>query len=277
MPTIVGVFREAEYSPGKVEDDAAILDRTAAALTGRGFAVRLGEPALALADDVDAVLAMCQSPAALAVLDAAAARVPVVNAPVAIRNCFRTETVRLLAAAAPFPATTIVATDAPDTVDPAGVGMPCWLKRGDVHAMERDDVVFAADRAALGAALARLRARGIVAAAVQAHVAGPVVKFYGVADGRFFRCYTDGADVPAPVERLWTVARAGAALLGLDVFGGDLVVTPEGEPVLIDVNDWPSFARCRDEAADAIAGYLADRVAVRRQPQRASAPRRVHA
>jgi len=32
MPTIVGVFREAEYSPGKVEDDAAILDRTAAAL-----------------------------------------------------------------------------------------------------------------------------------------------------------------------------------------------------------------------------------------------------
>src|SRR5258707_680781 len=125
MPTIVGVFREAEDSPGKVEDDAPILERTAAALTGRGFAVRLRA---------------------------------------------------------------------------AAVGTPCWVKRGDVHAMERDDVVFAADRTALGAALARLRARGIVAAAVQAHVAGPVVKFYGVADGRFFRCYTDGADVPAPVE-----------------------------------------------------------------------------
>lgn len=277
MPTIVGVFREAEYSPGKVADDAAILERTAAALTARGFTVRLGEPPLALADDVDAVLAMCQSAPALAVLDTAATRVPVLNGPAAIRNCFRTETVRLLASAASFPATQIVATDAPDSGGSPAMATPCWVKRGDVHAMERDDVVFAADATALGAALARFHARRIACAALQAHVAGPVVKFYGVADGRFFRCYTDGEDVPAPIERLWEAARTGAAALGLDVFGGDLVVTAAGAPVLIDVNDWPSFARCRDEAADAIAGYVADRVGGRRQPHRAPAPRRAHA
>jgi hypothetical protein len=277
MPTVVGVFREAEYSPGKVADDAAILERTAAALTARGLSVRLGEPALALADDVDAVLAMCQSAPALAILDVAAARVPVMNGPAAIRHCFRTETVRVLADAAPFPPTRIVATDTRDAAPAPAVTPPCWVKRGDVHAMERDDVVFAADAAALDTALARFRARGIAHAAVQAHVAGTVVKFYGLADGRFFRCYAETENVPAPIERMWTAARTGAAALGLDVFGGDLVVTPDGEPVLIDVNDWPSFARCRDEAAAAIAGYVADRLAVRRQPHRAPAPRRAHA
>ncbi|MBI3769478.1 MAG: hypothetical protein HY271_13445 [Deltaproteobacteria bacterium] len=273
MPTIVGVFREAEFSPGRVRDDAAILARTAAALGARGFAVRLGAPALALAADVDAVLAMCQSPAALATLDSAATRVPVINSARAIRNCFRTETVRLLdAAGAPFPATRIIATDAPP---PAAT--PCWVKRGDVHAMATADVTFAADLPALRAALATLHARGIARAAIQAHVEGPVLKFYGVADGRFFRCYTDGEAAPAPIERLWEAARVGAAALELDVFGGDLVVPPTGDPMLIDVNDWPSFTRCRDDAADAIAGYVADRLAAHTDARGATAPRRAHA
>src|SRR5215510_6220692 len=96
MTTIAGVFREAEFSPGRVADDAAILERTAAALTARGVDVRLGGPELALADDVDAVLAMCQSPSALAILDRAVTRVPVLNSARAIRSCFRAVTVRLL-------------------------------------------------------------------------------------------------------------------------------------------------------------------------------------
>ncbi|HEY2386856.1 MAG TPA: hypothetical protein VGK30_07820 [Candidatus Binatia bacterium] len=257
MTTIVGIFREPEFSPGRVGDDAAILEQTAAALRGRGATVRLGAPELALADDVDAVLAMCQTPAALAVLDRAALRVPVLNSAAAIRNCFRAETVRLLGAAGlPFPSTAVVATDAPATGR-----APCWVKRGDVHAMHPDDVVFAADDAALTQALAAFRARGIARAALQAHVAGPVLKFYGTADGRFFRAYSDLPEAPAPIGRLCEVASAGARALGLDVFGGDLVVPADGAPVLIDVNDWPSFARCRDEAAEAIADHALARIA----------------
>jgi hypothetical protein len=179
------------------------------------------------------------------------------NAPSAIRHCFRTETVRLLdVAAVSFPRTTLVSTGAAAPND----ATPCWVKRGDVHAMHADDVTFAADAAALDGALARLAARGIARAALQAHVGGPVLKFYGVADGRFFRCYGDGGEAPASIATLWETARMGASALGLDVFGGDLVVPPDGAPVLIDVNDWPSFARCRDDAADAIAAYAAERV-----------------
>ncbi len=265
MPTIAGIFREAEFSPGRVGDDAAILEGTAAALRARGFTVRLGGHELARAGDVDGIVAMCQSAEALAALDAAAERVRVINAPSAIRHCFRTETVRLLGASGVrFPRTTVVTTAvaAPDDAT------PCWVKRGDVHAMQADDVTFAADPSALRGALAGLASRGIASAALQAHVAGPVLKFYGVADGRFFRCYGDGGDAPAAVETLWETASAGAAALGLDVFGGDLVVPADGPPVVIDVNDWPSFARCRDEAADAIAAYVAERVPARRAESR---------
>ncbi|MCC6767204.1 MAG: hypothetical protein IT293_21350 [Deltaproteobacteria bacterium] len=258
MRSLVGVFREPEYSPGRVDDDAAILERTRDALAARGLTMRLGGIEL-LADGAPAaVLAMCQSDRALAVLDRAAAAATVMNHPNAIRACHRHETIRrLTAAGTPFPATRIVPTA---TERPRGARAPCWVKRGDVHAMTTDDVVFAPTREALDATLADFAARGITHAALQTHVEGVVVKFYGVADGRFFRCYTREGAVPAPIPALWSVAHAGAAALGLDVFGGDLVVTPDGRPFLIDVNDWPSFARCRDEAADAIAGYAIDRL-----------------
>jgi glutathione synthase/RimK-type ligase-like ATP-grasp enzyme len=110
-------------------------------------------------------------------------------------------------------------------------------------------------------------ARAIPWVAVQEHVEGPVVKFYGVADGRFFRYYrADGgaAGAAAPPEldgdRLRALAFEAAALLGLEVFGGDVAFPEPDRPVLIDINDWPSFAPFRDAAADAIAGYVVDRM-----------------
>jgi hypothetical protein len=47
---------------------------------------------------------------------------------------------------------------------------------------------------------------------------------------------------------------------GLDIFGGDVIVAPTGELTLIDLNDWPSFAPCRDAASEAIADHLMRRV-----------------
>jgi hypothetical protein len=48
------------------------------------------------------------------------------------------------------------------------------------------------------------------------------------------------------------------------------VLPAAGAPVLIDVNDWPSFARCRDEAAEAIAAHVCGRLdAARSTPRRA--------
>ncbi len=51
--------------------------------------------------------------------------------------------------------------------------------------------------------------------------------------------------------------RSAAAALGLEVYGGDAIISPSGAPVLLDVNAWPSFALYRDEAAARIATHLA--------------------
>jgi len=165
----------------------------------------------------------------------------------------------------PFPATVLLSTEEPLTriqraelavLGPGAV----WLKRGGVHA-ERPEDVLRLERNELERGLAEFAARGIGLAAVQAHVPGPVVKFYGVAGGDLFHAYL--ADTGAPVtpdlvdpEALRTLAFRAAARLRLDIFGGDVVIADRRRPVLIDLNDWPSFAPIRDLAARAIAGHV---------------------
>ena len=64
---------------------------------------------------------------------------------------------------------------------------------------------------------------------------------------------------PFDAAVLETAARKAAAALQLEVWGGDAIVGPDGAPVVIDLNAWPSFALYRDRAADAIAARLAAR------------------
>ena len=98
------------------------------------------------------------------------------------------------------------------------------------------------------------------------------MKFYGIGVGR-------GADGAPPWFRwfhhkdqhvaghrfdegaLARGVRRAAMALGLDVYGGDAIVTPMGDIVLLDVNAWPSFALYRDEAAERIAAHLVQRCA----------------
>ena len=95
---------------------------------------------------------------------------------------------------------------------------------------------------------------------MQAHRPGDEIKFYGVAGGALFHAYLAEGNAPLPpgladLEALRGLGFRAAARLRLDIFGGDLVLTEAG-PVLIDLNDWPSFAPIRERAARAIAGYV---------------------
>ena len=142
------------------------------------------------------------------------------------------------------------------------------LKRGDASAQSPADVVYCQDEAALAEAIGRFRARGVADHVVSSHVVGDVVKFYGVGSD-FFRCYypTDDGQTkfgdehhngPAHhyiynKEEMHSQVVRLAAITGLEVYGGDAIVRPDGTFCIIDFNDWPSFARCRDEAAEAIS------------------------
>lgn len=258
-------------------NDTAILDATVAVLEAQGWRstkttereVEQGRlPAAEL------YLNMCQgSLAAEQLMPLESDGVVVVNRPSSALNCHRYRLVRRLAQSTlAFPRTLIHASSAP-LPPPAQLkalspdNEKLWIKRGDVHA-ERAEDVLATTLDKVPEALAAFTARGIPWVALQQHVPGPVVKFYGVTDGRFFNWY--GADTgfagarPAiDVDRLKALAFEAAAILGLEVFGGDVAFPEPDRPVLIDINDWPSFAPFRDEAARAIAAYITHRFANR--------------
>jgi len=154
----------------------------------------------------------------------------------------------------------VLASASPGIVDALGkfADAPLWIKRGDVHATEPDDVVFAHGLAPVRQAIERLRARDIRRIALQRHVAGTVFKFYAVANGFFHCVVAAGAAQPSAdvLEAMARLGQQGATALGLEVYGGDCVLDGAGALHLIDLNDWPSYEPCRAQAAAAIATYL---------------------
>ena len=80
----------------------------------------------------------------------------------------------------------------------------------------------------------------------------------GLAGTNTLRAYlaAEGKDVTSEAGRLRTIARQAAGAVGLEVYGGDAILTEGNEPVLIDLNDWPSFSPCCRSAAVSIASYL---------------------
>jgi hypothetical protein len=114
--------------------------------------------------------------------------------------------------------------------------------------------------AALVAGLTDFRERGIVHAAIQEHRHGAEIKFYGVRGRGFFHWFFTSGSAPVDEGALQRLAEQAARAAGLAIFGGDIIVEPDGGLTLIDLNDWPSFAPCRDAAAEAIAAHLMRRL-----------------
>jgi hypothetical protein len=276
-----GILREAVYSPGKVEADRAILEETARELEARGASVRVLEPErmAAAARGSDLVFAMCQGPAALRGLRRLERTgIPLVHGAAAIEACHRRRLLPLLArAGVPRPEARLVACSRPGRAALAWVeargAAGVWVKRGDVHATQAGDVLRAEGATEVECALAALAARGVRRAVLEAHVAGPTIKFYGVVGTGFFRAFEgDGADPRSAPEAWAELGEAGARALGLAVYGGDLVLDTAGRPWLVDVNDWPSFSRCRRDAAAAIAQYLLAHLRVSRDAMHQTCP-----
>jgi glutathione synthase/RimK-type ligase-like ATP-grasp enzyme len=263
MSEFLGIAREKIYSPGKVDDDRAILEAVAFELRTRGHRVAV----VSAEDDLVApargtvVFTMSQGPAALDVLRRwERSGILVINSVDAIEGCHRRRMLPAFEQARiRHPDSVLVSTDANPSLPDWAEG-PVWLKRGDVHAMESGDVLRIRGHEAARRALAAFRARGISHALIQRHIEGDVVKFYAVRDC-FFQSFVNGEGPSSDDERrqLTALAEAGARALDLEIYGGDCVRDERGAFWLIDLNDWPSYARCRASAAKAIADHLESR------------------
>ena len=261
---MIGIFREEVYSPNRVNDDAEILRLTAESIDRQGYPVQLKKPEeLSKDTPADMVFAMCEGPDSLSLLEKwEAAGYAVVNSTSAVRNTHRYRMLPLLdRSPIPFPKTMLIKTS--ESVNGHfNISKGVWVKRGDVHATQPDDVQLHFDRRSIDQTLRAMHERWVRQAVLQEHVNGDLIKFYGVLPQRWFRHFYHKPEethgYAFSVDQIQKTAEMAATKLGLQVYGGDIVIT-EDNHFMIDINSWPSFSPCRKEAAEQIATCIVRR------------------
>lgn len=271
---IAGIMRAGAYSPNHIGNDAAIFNATADQLRKRGCAVNIYSEDQFNKGLVKEriVLNMCREQASIKRLQQLEDDgCIVVNSGYGIENCTRERMTRiLLGNNIPYPDSVIVNTDEAvvDRLKQAGINN-CWIKRGDFHAMHKEDVSYVRHAEEAQEVLQEYFYRGIRRAVINRHLVGDLIKFYGMRGSTFFYWFypfDDGHSkygleaingkskgLDFDIEQLEKICADAAEALGVDIYGGDCIISPTGEIRIIDFNDWPSFAPCRNEAAPFIA------------------------
>ena len=283
-------MRAGVFSPNHIGNDSTIFNIVADQLRKRGCEVNVYSEDRFVNQEIteDIIVNMCREQRSIAKLqqleDAGAL---VINSGYGIENCTRERMTRiLLGSNIPFPESIMVNTDegVRETLRRASM-TPCWIKRGDFHTMHKEDVTYVRHAEEAQEVLQEYFLRGIKRAVISRHLEGDLIKFYGIAGTSFFYWfYPFDSDYSKygkekangksrgfafVEERLKAICAKAADALDVKIYGGDCVVSPEGEIRIIDFNDWPSFAPCRQEAATQIAKYIMSAIK-ERQAQRST-------
>lgn len=270
MKRILGIFRSVCYSPGMTQRDEAILRTVAERLNSRGYEISLihEEDFTPETPMPDIVLHMTRSSQALDILEQwQKAGCRIINSADSIHHVERAALATLcITQGIPIPSTWIISTSKPQTDK---ITFPCWIKRTGTCAQEPDDVCRANNKEEYIQHIARFQARSIEKVVVMQHLEGQCIKFYAVRDTGFFYClpaydkWSGTITLPSSEQNEST---NNAAIIKNDIihpiekdkrlpmiYGGDAIISSDGTAYLIDLNDWPSFSACREEAADAIS------------------------
>ena len=271
---IAGIMRAGVYSPNHVGNDTAIFNATAEQLRKRGCLVNIYSEEQFNRNGVEEefVMTMCRQQESIENLQRLEdnGRL-VINSGYGIENCTRERMTRiLLGNGIPYPESLIVNTDEniKSMLKKSGF-KSCWIKRGDFHAMHKEDVSYVRHPEEAQEVLQEYFLRGIKRAVINVHLEGDLVKFYGVKGSNFFYWFypfdqghskygweeVNGKSqgITFDVKELKMLCNKAANELNIEIYGGDCIISPEGGIQIIDFNDWPSFAPCRVEAAPHIA------------------------
>ena len=260
---MAGISRQAEYSPNHVENDSLILRATAEVLKELDVdVVFYGEGEVLNSNfNEELIFSMAQGPEAIErLIEIEKKGAFIINSPKAVKNCYRINMVRLLPDnGIPFPKSIQVEINSDLDINLNGFDpYKFWIKRGDVHAVHREDVTLVYSKEENKSVMKEFYRRGIKTVILQEHLEGDVIKFYAVRDSGFFNWYylNGRFHTKFDLDKLIELASSSADILGLDVYGGDAIVSPDGSISIIDMNDWPSFAPVRDEAKKHIANLI---------------------
>ena len=273
------IQRAACYSPNSEEKDLAVLQEVGSLLedvtiiseddfVGRfsTYNQSVSSESVDFVNVNSQIISMARSPKALDSLEQLEqSGIQVLNPSVGVRACQRSNVDKVMRENyLPLP---------PDKGDDG-----YWVKRADTAAQSKEDVCFCHDWSEVEKIKSTFMQRGITDVVTQAHVKGDVVKFYGVEGTGFFRYYYSGDDTETKFggeerngkpryysfssSNLQADAEKLACLLQTPVYGGDAIIQEDGCYVIIDFNDFPSFSRCREEAAKAIVRRMKQKVEI---------------
>ncbi|MGL4518474.1 MAG: hypothetical protein ACRCUJ_01880 [Phocaeicola sp.] len=270
---VFGISRSTKFSPNHIENDAAIFLAVTKELEALGYQVTIHSEEQFLQEEKSekTIFGMMREEDVLnKLLQLEESGTTVVNSAQGIKRCTRkilTET--LVANQIPHPKSHIIRTEKPFNYN----SYPYWIKRGDAHAVEKQDVCYVTNLKEAEKVLMEFKERNIKEAIVNEHLSGDLVKFYGVAGTDFFHWF-----YPSPCSHskfglekingdskgysfdpvlLQKQSNQAATILNVPIYGGDAIIAANGSIKIIDFNDWPSFAPCRERAAF----YIAQRIA----------------
>lgn len=271
---IAGIMRAGAYSPNHIGNDAAIFNAVADQLRKRGCVVNIYSEEQfnngAVTEPV--IINMCREMKSIHRLQQLEdeGRL-VINSGYGIENCTRERMTRILVGSnIPYPESLIVNTDesVKGALKESGFTQ-CWIKRGDFHAMHKEDVSYVRHPEEAQEVLQEYFLRGIKRAVINRHLVGDLIKFYGVQGTPFFFWFYPfdaghskygheaingkSQGIEFDKQRMRDICQNASEVLDVKVYGGDCIVSPDGDIRIIDFNDWPSFAPCRQEAAPHIA------------------------
>lgn len=270
---IAGIMRAGAFSPNHIGNDSAIFNIAAEQLRKRGCIVNVYSEEQFITSGVteSVIVNMCREPRSIELLqkfeDNGAL---VINSGYGIENCVRERMARILMGNnIPYPESLIVSTDEAirDILVKAHISR-CWIKRGDSHTMHNEDITYVRHPEEAQEILQEYFLRGIKRAVINRHLDGELIKFYGIAGTPFFYWLSEKDSSNArkapgksknpdfDEDKLKALCNAAAEILDVSIYGGDCVISSDGKMRIIDFDDWPSFAPCRQEAATQIAKFI---------------------
>lgn len=157
--------------------------------------------------------------------------------------------------------------------------LPGWVKAMREDGAKPQDVSFVQTPLEADSHILQLSAERVPDIIVMQHIEGDLIKCYVVLDEnpdgeirllRWFRPQEIGYSKFGEAEshntppsnntidetELAQLARAIGQTLDLQIFGFDAIIKSDDSINIVDVNDWPSFSCCQEEAADAIASVI---------------------
>ncbi|NVN93947.1 MAG: hypothetical protein HXX18_01560 [Bacteroidetes bacterium] len=274
---IIGISRGEIFSPNHTNNDGMIFQQTVNELSALGATVEIMDEKAFQKTEVktNILFSMARDPKSInKLIELEKNGALVINSGNAINNCYRANLTKiLLDNYISYPKSIIVKTN--DVVwEELNVfeNYPVWIKRGDVHAIHKEDVVLVYSLGEANNVLSEFHKRGIVEAVIMEHVYGDIIKFYGVRESGYFHWFNllDTNHSKFNIEKdvnsnnhtffnindLRELAESAARLAGVYIYGGDVIVQKDGSLCLIDLNDWPSFAPIRDIASNNIARMI---------------------